>query len=154
LDDVSTTIRKIEHSLSSVKAHFPFRLLVKEGEQSPLQPALERHITRSVPEIQGFFTKDDWYLAWEQCDTSHDFRLFFIIEKVESIFFDFSESEFTDQLEQTEKFCSHIVVKKHLLEADIPIKLECSVHLIFFLDGFKQHLKNYRNVMKNESVPF
>lgn len=149
LDTASATIRKLENSLSNIKAHFPFKFIIKEEAESFLKPALEKHAQGFAGTIHGFFTKDVWALSWEKHDTNNDFRLFLVIEEVESIFFDYAEN-----IEQIEKFSSELKLKRPLIETDIPTRLKCSAHLIAFINAFTSYLQSYHTAITSEPLPF
>lgn len=138
LDDASDKIRELESSLSHLKAHFPFRYVIKEENESFRKDLEEKHKT-VCSYGHYYFTKVYWYLAWEVDEASKNFRLLLISEEKEIIEYVNDENNYDSIIFETRS-----ATKKPLIETDLSTRLRNSEHLIPFIDSFKEFLKGYR----------
>lgn len=136
LDDVSMRIRTLESSLGELKAHFPFRHCISEEQESPvLRPPEQRH-KEAHPCVTGYWTKVYWFLAWEQDDSSKNYRLFLVSEERDRLAS--YDENFIGEIH------SKILFKKPLIETDLPTRLRHSEHLFSFIIAFKKYLETCR----------
>lgn len=147
LDNVSKQIRTLESCLGELKAHFPFRHCISEEQESPvLRPSEQRH-DEAHPYAKGYWTKVYWHLAWEQDDSSKNFRLFLVSEERDRLA-DYKEN-FLGEIH------SKILFKKPLIETDLPTRLRHSEHLASFIIAFKKYLESCRiSIETGDPCPF
>jgi hypothetical protein len=140
LDKYSLQVRALEKELQKINAHFPFKLKIKEQQESFIMPALDRHVAWCVEgTVRGYTQQEIDYLAWEIDDNAKNFRFFLIIEEKEFVFFDGVELPGFRR-----EYASHVKYKKPLIEADMYTRLKFCEYLHFFVQSFKDHLRSHR----------
>jgi hypothetical protein len=148
LDHASNKIRKMETCLSELKAHFPFRYAITE-ELADMTP-------QGGYDGNGRFIPDCcdetyWCLAWEQDDSSRNYRLFLISEmRVVTLASRDNDGHFR-------VVASKVVFKKPLIETDLATRLHYFDSLNPFIRSFKNYLANRRISIEYKSfddIPF
>lgn len=148
LDNVSDTIRKLESSLSDLKANFSYALLVKTEKESREKKIEPRHI-ENCPYVANFYsTQDISYLTWEIDEKSNKYRFFLVKQEREWIYWEAPEGG-RRILHQTQEF-----FKKPLIETSLETRLEYSEYLIPFINSFKNFLKEKRRQIETSALPF
>ena len=148
LDNTSRKFRDLEDRLSELKAHFPFRFLVKEENESR-QKFVENYHRDACPYATFYKTKDCSYFAWEQDEHSKKFRLFLIVEELESIYYLIAEDVYESFVYQ-----NRVLSKRPLIETDLATRLRYSEYLIPFIDAFKEYMKTSRIAIEEGRNPF
>jgi hypothetical protein len=151
LDYASEKIRDLEHNLSELKAHFPFRSLLLKGKPSMTFSLRDNQLSNVVLPTHrsniGYCTRECWYLAWEPDETTKKFRLFLISAEQEVPVL-LGREDLLEDLMETEIPKS----KKPLIETDLPTRLRFSEYLIRFISDFKGHLRRYRALIEGQSL--
>lgn len=149
LDIVSAKITKLETSLSNIKAHFPFRVAIREGQESAAKKITDE--VQESADSEWVATKVCWYLAWEPADeNSKNYRLLLISEEIECFHYGFE-----DTYRPGGSRSKHIIYKKPLIETDLQTRLVNLEHLTYFVDRFTEHLKHYRiSIIEGREIPY
>lgn len=147
----SDKIKEMELNLGELRAHFPFKKLIKsEKRPSHLIPAKPEHEQQCVGSLHGYYKQSHWFLSWERDENCKDkrFRLFLIEEQNEIIVFDYDEA-----LYQEAKIKSTPIFKKAFADTNLKIKLQFSDCLLQFIYEYADFLKRSRNIIE-DGVPF
>ncbi|MDR3550274.1 MAG: hypothetical protein P4L31_02590 [Candidatus Babeliales bacterium] len=148
LDDISKSILKIEKYLTDSKVNIPFSLSIKEEKESSPKPIQEHHLA-TYASVDYVTTKTLWHLSWQLDENSKVYRLFLIINEREFAYYDSGDGSYLIGVSDLKH-----IFKKTLYDTDLQTRLECSRSLYFFIDAFKEHLKNYRVSIESSDLPF
>lgn len=149
LDDTSSTIRDLEKRLNELKANFPFTYPLREDKSSVINPLEERHLNRKFeqdPAYLGYCSNTCWYLSWEADEKSKNFRLFLISTLEEVIVWR------GEPVEGIAPYESEVLVKRPLIEFDLPTRLQFIQYLSAFIVHFKECLRRYHMAIRNQKV--
>ena len=140
LDRYSSQVRALEKELQKVNACFPFKLKVKEEQESFVRPVLDKHTQWCVGvTMLGYTQQDIHFLSWEADENTKNFRLFLVVEEKECVLFDCAQSAGLKR-----EFTSQVRAKKPLIETDMYTRLKYCAYLNGFIKSFKEHLRSCR----------
>jgi hypothetical protein len=140
LDKCSAQIRALEKELQRVNAKFPFKLKLKESEESLYMPPHDRHV-QWCPNgtVRGYTQQEFDFLSWEMEDSAKNFRFFLVIEEKEFVLLEDAQSPGLRR-----EFLSQIKFKKPVIELDMATRLHYCEYRNYFIQSFKEYLRNHR----------
>lgn len=137
LKDISDAIRDIENSLRDDPMALPFRFIIEEeAEDGSLSTTPEKDQFNNLPyTVISYRKKKRWSLCWEKDSESKKFRLLFLEEMAEIVYF--------YDLECQKHFENQLPFKELLKIPFIGTKLQIRLKYAKFLHTFVLEFKNY-----------
>jgi hypothetical protein len=151
LDQVSSSIRKLEESLRNSKTHVSFKCELFTENSTAIWSLKDEHIELCTKKIrddaEGYYIRTVWFLSWQETEeNSKNFRLYLLAEAKEILFHGFEE------FYQEYFLHPQISYKKPFIETELEVRLRHSKYLISFINSFKVHLKKYREDIERNAL--